>query len=293
MDSPLEREWRQALLDELVGRAADGDGTLSRDELTAFAFRGQRLRLVDESRGIRNPLDFATTLTVTHTPGGPYPDVEISPGVWEYAYQKGSAEGSNTKLRRAQETNVPVIFFVKLEPSVFLPVSLAYVVADDRDRRVFTIALADIAEIAEPSRPSPIERAYAERIVKQRLHQPAFRGRVLHAYRTRCAICELHHGKLLDAAHIVPDGEQHGLPSTPNGLALCKIHHAAYDQNMLGISPDYRVSIDRGLLEEIDGPMLRHGLQEMHGRRLAVPERHQDRPDRELLAWRWERFGGR
>ena len=73
----------------------------------------------------------------------------------------------------------------------------------------------------------------------------------------------LHHGSLLDAAHIVPDTEPAGIPTTPNGLALCKIHHAAYDQNMLGVSPDYKVSINREVLAEVDGPMLKHGLQEM------------------------------
>ncbi|HZL07371.1 MAG TPA: hypothetical protein VFE45_18480, partial [Coriobacteriia bacterium] len=57
-----------------------------------------------------------------------------------------------------------------------------------------------------------------------------------------------------------------GTPTAPNGLALCKIHHAAYDQNMRGVSPDYRVSINREVLAEVDGPMLRRGLQEMHGR---------------------------
>jgi len=78
--------------------------------------------------------------------------------------------------------------------------------------------------------------------------------------------------------------------ATPNGLALCKIHHAAYDQNMLGVSPDYRVAINREVLAEVDGPMLKHGLQEMHGRTITLPARKADRPDKDLLAWRWKRF---
>jgi hypothetical protein len=82
-----------------------------------------------------------------------------------------------------------------------------------------------------------------------------------------------------------------GVPTTPNGLALCKIHHAAYDQNMLGVSPDYKVSINREVLAEVDGPMLKHGLQEMHARTIMLSVRKVDRPDRELLAWRWERLG--
>jgi putative restriction endonuclease len=49
---------------------------------------------------------------------------------------------------------------------------------------------------------------------------------VMQAYGTRCAVCSLTHGQLLDAAHIVEDGLPKGDPVTPNGLSLCKIHHA-------------------------------------------------------------------
>lgn len=75
-----------------------------------------------------------------------------------------------------------------------------------------------------------------------------------------------------------------------NGLALCKIHHAAFDMNMLGISPDYVVKVDAKLLEEVDGPMLLHGLQEMHGASLTVPVRRQDQPDKGRLEQRFAEF---
>ena len=52
----------------------------------------------------------------------------------------------------------------------------------------------------------------------RRLHQATFRERVLHAYRTSCAICRLRHRELLDAAHILPDGHPRGEPVVPNGL---------------------------------------------------------------------------
>ena len=54
-----------------------------------------------------------------------------------------------------------------------------------------------------------------------------------------------------------------GSQIVPNGLALCKIHHAAYDSNIVGIRPDLIVEIQPKILAEVDGPMLRHGLQEM------------------------------
>ncbi|MGF1648697.1 MAG: hypothetical protein ACFCVF_17505, partial [Kineosporiaceae bacterium] len=45
------------------------------------------------------------------------------------------------------------------------------------------------------------------------------------------------------------------------------------------------------ILAEVDGPMLRHGLQELHGSRLRViPRSIGNRPDRDLLDARWHRY---
>lgn len=137
-----------------------------------------------------------------------------------------------------------------------------------------------------------MERSYSKEEVLHRLHQPVFRNLVLTAYQTRCAICELRHPELLDAAHIIADKDPDGLAMTSNGLALCKIHHSSYDNNLLGITPDYTVRINQELLHEVDGPMLLHGLQEMHGKRLIVPSRRADRPNRDRLATRYEEFLG-
>lgn len=116
---------------------------------------------------------------------------------------------------------------------------------------------------------------------------------MLHAYGTRCAVCALRHPELLDAAHIVPDGEEGGFASVRNGLALCTIHHRAYDVSVLGIRPDLVVEIRSDLLDEIDGPMLEHGLKRRHRQPLmAVPHRRHDRPDPALLEERWARFRG-
>jgi putative restriction endonuclease len=73
-------------------------------------------------------------------------------------------------------------------------------------------------------------------------------------------------------------------------MALCAIHHLAYDRNLLGIDPDGVVHIARRLLDEHDGPMLREGLQGFHGSAIHFPRRTPDRPDPERLAVRFERF---
>ena len=111
------------------------------------------------------------------------------------------------------------------------------------------------------------------------------------AYRSRCTICSLHHADLLDAAHIIEDGLPGGDPIVANGMALCKIHHAAYDRSILGVSADLTVHVNGFVLAEVDGPMLRYGLQDFHGAKLRVlPRSRKDQPDRDRLAERFERF---
>jgi putative restriction endonuclease len=232
------------------------------------------------------------TLSIVSSPDGPYQDREVEGGLFHYDYRAGSIEGDNTKLRRAAELGLPLILLRKIAAGVYVPVFPVDVVDDDRAARQFIIALDDsVRFMPKPAEWTEDQRRYAERMVRQRLHQPEFRGRVIRAYATRCTVCSLRHGELLDAAHIVADADERGLPVVTNGLSLCKIHHGAYDAQLLGISPDYRVHIDRDLLVEVDGPMLKHGLQAMHGKTLELPGRRSDWPDRDRLAARFERFG--
>jgi predicted restriction endonuclease len=121
------------------------------------------------------------------------------------------------------------------------------------------------------------------------LHQARFRGRVLLAYSSRCTICRLKEARLLDAAHIAGDLETRGEPVVSNGLSLCSIHHRAFDQDLVGVSPEYEVHVSRRLLEDEDGPML-DLLKAFHARPIELPARRAWRPDRERLAERFERF---
>lgn len=96
----------------------------------------------------------------------------------------------------------------------------------------FTVAVDDPLALVPSLDPEPVEdarRVYVTRMARQRLHQAAFRHRVLQAYRSHCAVCSLRHAELLDAAHILPDTHPLGEPVTSNGLALCKLHHTAFD----------------------------------------------------------------
>ncbi|MGZ0152748.1 HNH endonuclease [Kribbella sp. WER1] len=186
---------------------------------------------------------------------------------------------------------MPIILLHKLKASLFVPIFPVFAVADDPAARHFLIALDEsLRWMPRPDNPSTEVKQYAEQVTRRRLHQPVFRASVIRAYQTQCAVCRLQHGELLDAAHILPDSHENGMPHVSNGLSLCKIHHAAYDRNLMGIRPDNVVEINRELLAERDGPMLKYGLQQMHGSTIAVPRRRLDRPDPDALAWRYAQF---
>jgi putative restriction endonuclease len=126
--------------------------------------------------------------------------------------------------------------------------------------------------------------------VHQRVHQAAFRERVLAAYRDQCALCRLRHRELLDAAHIIPDKEEGGEPVVSNGLALCKLHHKAYDSLFISVRPDYVIEVRKDVLVEVDGPVLKHALQGLHGMRMQLPRAAGHRPDRDRLQIRYRQF---
>jgi len=290
MESAIELHLRNLIFDQLSEIVADR-GVVTRAELESLDVGGQKRRVIDQSRGIWNPKDLLATLSIVSSPDGPYADAHLSDSLFSYDYRKGSTEGDNAKMRRAFELDLPIILLRKIQAGMYVPVFPVYVVEDDLANRKFLLALDEgLRFVADPLHLKPIERAYAERMTRQRLHQPEFRGRVLVAYDQRCAVCMLRHGQLLDAAHIIGDDKPHGDPIVQNGLSMCKIHHAAYDANLLGIAPTYEVHINNALMDEKDGPMLQHGLQEMHGRSISLPVRHVDHPSKDRLAERFSEF---
>ncbi|MFN0155694.1 MAG: HNH endonuclease, partial [Gaiella sp.] len=168
-----------------------------------------------------------------------------------------------------------------------------YVTADDSAARAAVVTPGKMTgpyDEREPILPDdPIERRYAVRETRVRLHQTRFRARVLPAYANQCTICRLKEPRLLDAAHIVGDSEERGEPAVSNGLSLCSIHHRAFDEDLVGVSPDYEVRVHPRLLDDEDGPMLEL-LKGAHATSIVVPRSVRARPDRELLAVRYERF---
>lgn len=281
-------DLRQSIFDALDRRLSCGEPTMTYAELVNFEVDGHRRSLRASMNGIWNPKWLDETLTVYSALKSPYMDQELSPGIWRYDYERGTDNGRNMKLRLAFEREKPIIWIREIEQGVYVPHYPVYVIADNKAEKYFTIAIEEIHLLGVPE--TEDSRKYVERTVKQRIHQREFRGRVLRAYTHRCTVCQLAHPELLDAAHILPDSHEKGVPSVTNGLSMCKIHHSAYDANFLGIDPNYRVHINQELLEERDGPMLKHGLQEMHGAKLSLPRSRRLQPSQERLELRFEAF---
>jgi putative restriction endonuclease len=279
-------------LDQL--RLRSPDGGLRSADINTFTYGGHALRLIVQT-GIWKPggLDAALSIRTTYTPPNelpPYEDDLGTDGLVRYKYRGTDPNHSdNRALREAMRLNSPLIYFVGIAKGEYFARYPVWIKGEDHDRLEFTVAL-DEAQLLIANLDLAWEREYALRMTKQRLHQPVFRTRVLRAYADTCAMCRLRHAELLDAAHILPDTHPQGLAVVPNGLALCKIHHAAYDMNIVGIRPDLVVEVQPKVLAEVDGPMLRHGLQEMGGITITVPRVRDAQPDKERLEERYEQF---
>jgi putative restriction endonuclease len=266
--------------------------------LQSFEHRGARRALITQ-RGIRWLSGMpALTFTTTYSPDptrAPYADGIGPDGFPRYKYQgTDPTRTDNTSMKLAERLSMPLVWFVGTGEGVYAATYPVYVVDHDDAALEFTVALDEEQRaLWDEPRVDPLtRRRYAERLTRQRLHQPIFRSQVLRAYETRCTICRLRHAPLLDAAHILSDAAG-GQPVVTNGMAMCKIHHAAYDQDLISVTQGYRVEVLPAVLEESDGPMLRHGLQEVHGWRIQLPKRRAELPDRDLLGERHAAFVAR
>jgi putative restriction endonuclease len=226
-----------------------------------FSFAGETIVMRQtRGHGIHKPrqLDAALSITTAFTGFGkqpPYDDAMGEDGYPRYKYEGTDPNlATNRALRTAMEFTQPLAYFIGVQRGVYTAEFPVYIAGEDPMRHEFVLGFSrsdvglDLSTLTGP------EKVYAARMTRQRLHQPIFRERVLHAYSSKCAVCRLRHAELLDAAHIIGDGEDDGDPVVTNGMALCKIHHAAFDRNFLGITPGREVRINRELLEEEDGP---------------------------------------
>lgn len=278
---------------------------LSRGQLAQFPFQGRTYRLTGTQTGIwriREWSDAAISILTAYAPDEarrPYEDSEGADGLLRYKWRgTDPMQADNVWLRRAMERQLPLIWFTGIgympgtKTQVFRPEFPVYLLAEEPHQHQFVVQMAgqQLPPRHADAEVIDITRRYNERITKARVHQPLFRSAVLVAYERRCAVCRLPFAELLDAAHIKADAEG-GAARVSNGLALCKIHHGAFDANLIGISPDYVVHVRESVLKTFDGPTLQHAIKETDGQHLAqLPSNRSERPDRDLLSERFERF---
>lgn len=266
-----------------------------------FSFDGVRVPLI-APQGIFKPAVLPEVpLSITTVPEiegrtKPYADEIGYDGILRYKYRgTDPAHRDNVGLRLAMRRRTPLIYNYGVYPGEYMPVYPVLIVADDPSSLTFAVRV-DQKMLAFLNSREGIEdetearQRYATVSAQIRLHQQGFRVRVLRAYRERCAVCRLKHKELLDAAHIIPDGQPKGEPVVPNGLSLCRLHHGAFDRQLIGIRPDHVIEIRKDVLEETDGPMLVHGLQGFHGAKINVPGTVRLNPDPERLEERYEVF---
>lgn len=304
-DDAVDPAMRTAAVAHL-DRLAAGRPLTSDDLAAGFTFQGQRVPLVNPQRGIFKPRAMRHLLSIRTV----YP--RTGARVWyddqrrvheqihagdefiDYAFMGSDPEAADNRwLRDAMEARIPVIYFLGIAPGRYTAIFPTFIA--DWSARTLTARLAFAVPMAmgapAVALPPEPERRYALRLVSQRLHQATFREAVLTAYEGRCAISRLPEPRLLDAAHIVADRDEVlGQPIVANGLPLSKVHHAAFDANLIGIDPDFRIHVSEQLFAMNDGPMLEQGIKAMRGRTILMPQRQIDRPDRERLAARFELY---
>lgn len=298
MDQDLDARVRAAAFQWLGEQREVHGEVLPRSVLAeGFQFDGTRVPLVGPQGIFKPRILSGAPLSITTAPRGPYAD-SMASGLLRYAYRGTDPEHpDNRGLRTAMQQRLPLVYLYGLAPGQYAAAWPVFVVGDRRNELLFDVAVDD-EQLWNPVGPDSaiaedragIRRQYITSLVRRRLHQQAFRARVLEAYRVQCALCRLRHQELLDAAHITGDSLPEGEPVVSNGLALCKLHHAAYDRHFLTVRPDYRIEVRQSILAETDGPMLLHGLQGLHLQEIVLPRSAALQPDRSRLETRYEAF---
>jgi putative restriction endonuclease len=282
---------RLAVLQAQYGNELPYAGVLSE----GFPFRGSRVPFLNYQKGIHRAAvqKGPAALSVQTSARSPYADEETDDGFF-YDYRAGSIDQpDNRALRAAAQLGVPVVYFIATRPGAYRALFPYFIIQDFPPARRVLLTPGKLIGAPEEPEPvpmgDPLERKYVVRETKVRLHQARFRGAVLVAYRDQCTICRLKEIRLLDAAHIEADTAPTGAAVVTNGLSLCTIHHRAFDQRLVGVSPNYEVRVSKRLLDDEDGPML-DVLKAFHGQTIHLPARRANFPDRDRLAVRFEGF---
>ncbi|SAI72947.1 Uncharacterised protein [Bordetella ansorpii] len=126
------------------------------------------------------------------------------------------------------------------------------------------------------------ERRTVIATIKKKYRERSFREKVLQAYKNRCAFCRVQLG-LLDAAHIIPVSAPGSTDEVVNGVALCKLHHLAYDTNLVAFDQDYKIKVSAARVRQLSNADLSGGLKGFKAAlegSLALPDNARHHPNR-------------
>ena len=129
-------------------------------------------------------------------------------------------------------------------------------------------------EIAEP-------RRYAVVSTRRALREIDFRKRVLTAYSQRCSMCGIQL-RLIDGSHILPVAHPDSTDQTSNGVALCSLHHRAFDRAFVTFDPEFRIHVNGRMARDLRATDHAGGLESFRDDLrpiLALPPDRRDRPD--------------
>jgi putative restriction endonuclease len=263
--------------------------------LRGFNISGSRYGLVGP-KGIWKPAGMELPISILSTFESKYEDaLDRSDQIINYNYRDlNPSHYDNVALQKVMQHKIPLVYLFGIGENKYVPVWPVYIVEDNPQNYSVKVLVDDMAYLLKDSQLDSAadnsRRAYITANSLIRVHQKGFREKVIRAYHNQCALCRLKHPELLDAAHIIGDKEDLGEPIIQNGLSLCKIHHAAFDKYIIGITPDYEVKVRQDVLEEVDGPMLKYGLQSLNNTPLILPKNRHNYPDQWRLELRFDIF---
>lgn len=123
--------------------------------------------------------------------------------------------------------------------------------------------------------PDTNEVEYTE--TRRRVRDASFTSEVRDAYDEQCAVCGARRispdgSPEVEAAHIYPKSEG-GPDIVQNGLALCRLHHWAFDAGWISFTDNYDIIVKN--TPERDGY---EEFTDLHGNKLILPENEELRP---------------
>ncbi|GAA0432418.1 hypothetical protein Aca07nite_19530 [Actinoplanes capillaceus] len=283
-----EVKWRKAVANHF-DRLKNADGYVTPDVLREWGAYGGAQGVWCDAQRTREIDPAGIAVGVLHT-GFHYADDLNEEGIL-YHYpttNRPAARDSSeiTAMKRAADLKVPVFVVSKPTPSSrWREVRLAWIEGWDDVERIFSLTFSTSApskvQDHDDSDEHPFEmfgnssrRGTTTR--KQRPGQRLFKLKVIQRYGARCPLSGVTVLEMLEAAHLVPDGNN-GSEDPRNGLPLNAALHRAFDAGLFAINPTtLAVEVRPGLAPEDLGIKI--------GTIVDLPKK----PHTDALSWRYE-----